>query len=167
MKDFSQFMIIDGDFESADKESKKICESILGIEFKDKINRQICSDVIYVDSKSKKSIGISEIRRIQKEILLKPVEAKFKVYIFKNSQELTEQAQNSLLKILEDPPKHVVFIFLCTNHNRIIPTLISRSSLIHVNNKDEFLNKTDLDKLINAVENNDKFTILTLTDMLY
>lgn len=163
---FSRITIIEGDPKSTDKESKRICASILGDKFKYKINKCICSDVIYIDSKSKKSIGISEVRKIQSEVLLKPVECKFKIYIFKNSQILTEQAQNALLKILEEPPEHVFFLFLCTNCRKLIPTVLSRASIIHINDDDQNFTNEDLDKLINAVQNNNKFDILTIGEKL-
>lgn len=163
---FSHITIIEGDPKSTDKESKKICISILGEKFKYKINKSICSDILYIDSKSKKSIGISEVRKIQSEVLLKPVECEYKIYIFKNAQNLTEQAQNALLKILEDPPKHVIFLFLCTNCRKLIPTVLSRASIIHINDEDQTFTTEDLNKLINAVQNNNKFDILALGEKI-
>ena len=123
-------MILEGNKASLEKESKKICIDLLGQEFKDKINRNICSDIAFLGKNNNKSIGVSDIREIQNDIFVKPVECNFKIYVFQNAQNLTEQAQNALLKILEDPPNHAVFLLLCENSNKLIPTIVSRSRLI-------------------------------------
>lgn len=159
---YSHVTVIEGDSESAESEAKEICVSILGEKFRYKIEKSICSDVIFVESNLKKSIGIDDIRKIQKDILLNPVECDLKIYIFKNSQNITEQGQNALLKVLEDPPKNVSFIFLCTNHRKLINTIISRSSIIFLNNKGD-LSQNYEDDLVNAVLSNNKFEILRLS----
>ena len=159
---YSHMTIIEGDSESAESEAKKICVSILGEKFRYKIEKSICSDIIFIDSKLKKSIGIDDIRKIQKDILLSPIECDSKIYIFKNSQNITEQGQNALLKVLEDPPKNVNFIFLCTNHRKLIQTIISRSSIIFLNNKRDSLQNYE-DDLVDAVLSDNKFEILRLS----
>ena len=159
---YSHMTIIEGDSESAESEAKKICVSILGEKFRYKIEKSICSDIIFIDSKLKKSIGIDDIRKIQKDILLSPIECDSKIYIFKNSQNITEQGQNALLKVLEDPPKNVNFIFLCTNHRKLIQTIISRSSIIFLNNKGDSLQNYE-DDLVDAVLSDNKFEILRLS----
>jgi len=162
MIEYSHMTIIEGDSESAESEAKKICVSILGEKFRYKIEKSICSDIIFIDSKLKKSIGIDDIRKIQKDILLSPIECDSKIYIFKNSQNITEQGQNALLKVLEDPPKNVNFIFLCTNHRKLIQTIISRSSIIFLNNKGDSLQNYE-DDLVDAVLSDNKFEILRLS----
>lgn len=162
MVKYSHMTVVEGDAESAESEAKKICISILGEKFRYKIEKSICSDVIFVDSNVKKSIGIDYIRNIQKDILLSPIECDSKIYIFKNSQNITEQGQNALLKILEDPPKNVSFIFLCTNHRKLIQTIISRSSVIFLNNKGDLLQNYESD-LIDAVLSDNKFEVLRLS----
>lgn len=159
---YSHMTIIEGDSESAESEAKKICVSILGEKFRYKIEKSICSDIIFIDSKLKKSIGIDDIRKIQKDVLLSPIECDSKIYIFKNSQNITEQGQNALLKVLEDPPKNVNFIFLCTNHKKLIQTIISRSSIIFLNNKGDSLQNYE-DDLVGAVLSDNKFEILRLS----
>lgn len=162
MLKYSHMMIIEGDSESTELEAKRICVSILGEKFRYKIEKSICSDIIFVDSNFKKSLGIDDVRRIQKNVLLSPVECDSKVYIFKNSQNITEQAQNALLKVLEDPPKNVIFIFLCTNHRKLIKTIISRSSVIFLNNTEDLLLNYK-DDLIDAVLSDNKFDVLRLS----
>ena len=159
---YSHMTIIEGDSESVESEARKMSISILGEKFRYKIENSICSDVIFVDSNLKKGVGIDDIRKIQKDILLSPVECDSKIYVFKNSQNITEQGQNALLKILEDPPKNVVFIFLCTNHRKLIQTIISRSSIFFLNNKEDLMQNYKSD-LIDAVVSDNKFEILRLS----
>lgn len=135
MNNFSHVMIIEGESNSSLSRAKEICVEILGKKFENKILNNVCSDIIFIELNEKKSIGVSKIRQITENLLLKPVECELKIYIFKDSQNLTDQAQNALLKVFEDPPKHVIFILLCENYKKLLPTIISRSNLIFVNNR--------------------------------
>jgi len=84
-------------------------------------------DIINIRPIKKKSIGIDDIRdNIQKDIEIKPFKYKYKIYIINDADKLTEQAQNALLKTIEESPKYAITILLCNNMNKILQTIISR-----------------------------------------
>jgi len=76
------------------------------------------------------SIGIEEIRNLQKTIFLSPLKGNTKAIIVENAQSLTIEAQNALLKVLEEPPSHVIFFLSVSNAETLLPTILSRCSLI-------------------------------------
>ena len=165
MSVLSNVMIIEGDYDTILLKSKEVCVEILGKKFERKIKKNICSDVIFVESKNKLSIGVSEVRQIQEKLLLKPVECNYKVYIFRNAQNLTEQAQNALLKIFEEPPKYVVFLLLCKNYKLLLPTIVSRSNLILVSDFCDKFDSTkdrDCDKIVKYLINGNKIKLTAL-----
>jgi len=81
-------------------------------------------DVIEIDAASNR--GIDDIRQLKERVSLAPVSGKCKVYIIDEVHMLTKEAFNALLKTLEEPPKHVVFILCTTDPEKIIPTVLSR-----------------------------------------
>ena len=90
------------------------------------------------------------------------MECNFKIYIFKNAQNLTEQAQNALLKIFEEPPKHIIFLLLCNNSKNLISTVISRSRIINLNKIENKNCNQDVDNFINFLVKNDKIYALSV-----
>ena len=131
MQNIFHCLIIEGNEKDSLRETKNICISILGDNFKNKINRNTCSDIIWINQKNNKNfIGIDEIRNIKSDIIVKPVECKSKVYIIKNAHKMTEQAQNALLKTIEEPPVNVYFILLCDNSEKLLDTVRSRSQIV-------------------------------------
>lgn len=82
------------------------------------------------DSKTKQSIGIEEIKQLQKQLLLKPIRGDKKAIIISDAQSLTTEAQNALLKVLEEPPVHTVFILLSSSEETLLPTVLSRCTII-------------------------------------
>lgn len=78
----------------------------------------------------KKSIGVGEIREVISDAYIRPFRAKYKVYIIEDADALTTEAQNAMLKILEEPPEYVVFIMCVTSAARMLPTVLSRSRVI-------------------------------------
>jgi len=88
------------------------------------ITRGTSLDVIEIDAASNR--GIDDIRQLKEKIGLAPIKAKYKVYIIDEVHMLTNQAFNALLKTLEEPPAHVIFILCTTDPDKIIPTVMSR-----------------------------------------
>lgn len=75
----------------------------------------------------KASIGVDEIReQINQDILIKPYSSKYKIYIMEDADKMTEQAQNALLKTIEEPPEYAVIMLLAENENRLLETIRSR-----------------------------------------
>lgn len=83
------------------------------------------SDVIEIDAASNN--GVDEIRNIRDKVKYAPSESKFKVYIIDEVHMLTTGAFNALLKTLEEPPAHAIFILATTEPHKIPPTIISRA----------------------------------------
>ncbi len=81
-------------------------------------------DVVEIDGASNR--GIDEIRSIKEHAIYLPVSARYKVFIIDEVHMLTDQAFNALLKILEEPPPHVVFIFATTAPHKVPKTILSR-----------------------------------------
>jgi len=81
------------------------------------------------------SLGINQIRLLQKQLALKPYSAPFKIALITEAEKLTIPAQNALLKILEEPPARTLIILLAPQKEALLPTIISRCQLIHLNQK--------------------------------
>lgn len=94
------------------------CEICLGI-----LNESIM-DVIEMDAASNR--GINDIRELRDKVIYPPTRAKYKVYIIDEVHMLTTEAFNALLKILEEPPRHLIFILATTEPEKLLPTILSR-----------------------------------------
>ena len=81
-------------------------------------------DVIEIDAASNR--GIDEIRKIREQVYFAPVSSRYKVYIIDEVHMITTDAFNALLKTLEEPPEHVVFILATTEPQKILNTILSR-----------------------------------------
>lgn len=85
-------------------------------------------DVIELDAASNR--GIDDVRALRDTLKLTPAKAKKKVYIIDEAHMLTTEASNALLKTLEEPPSHVMFILATTNPEKLIETVRSRTTFI-------------------------------------
>ncbi len=81
-------------------------------------------DVVEMDAASQR--GIDDIREIRERVVLQPAEGRYKVYILDEAHQLTDAAWNALLKLIEEPPPHLVFVFCTTDLAKVIPTVRSR-----------------------------------------
>ncbi|HEY0416943.1 MAG TPA: DNA polymerase III subunit gamma/tau [Gaiellaceae bacterium] len=81
-------------------------------------------DVIEMDAASQR--GIDDIREIRERVVLQPVEGQYKVYILDEAHQLTDAAWNALLKLIEEPPPHLMFVFCTTELQKVLPTVRSR-----------------------------------------
>jgi DNA polymerase-3 subunit gamma/tau len=81
-------------------------------------------DVIEMDAASQR--GIDDIRDIRERVVLQPVEGRSKIYILDEAHQLTDAAWNALLKLIEEPPPHLLFIFCTTELQKVLPTVRSR-----------------------------------------
>ncbi|MFC1719208.1 DNA polymerase III subunit gamma/tau [Candidatus Poribacteria bacterium] len=81
-------------------------------------------DIIEIDAASNR--GIDEIRELRESVKYAPVSGRYKVYIIDEAHMLTVEAFNALLKTLEEPPEHVIFILATTEPHKILPTILSR-----------------------------------------
>lgn len=103
-------------------------------------------DIIRV-THEKASIGVDDIRiQVNNDILIKPYSSKYKIYIIDESEKMTEQAQNALLKTLEEPPAYGIILLLTNNLSALLPTILSRCITLKLksvaqNEIEEFLMK--------------------------
>ena len=104
--------------ENFEEEACDICPSCIA--FKENNH----PDIIELDAASNN--GVDDIREILEQVPYAPIIGKYKVYIIDEVHMLTAQAFNALLKTLEEPPAHVVFILATTDPQKIIPTVLSR-----------------------------------------
>lgn len=90
-------------------------------------------DIIYIRHEKPGSIGVDEIReQLVNDIEVKPYESEHKVYIIPEAQLLTPQAQNAMLKTLEEPPAYGCIMLVTDNKELLLPTISSRCSMINV-----------------------------------
>lgn len=85
------------------------------------------TDIIEIDGASNR--GIDDIREIREKAMIKPTLGKYKVYIIDEVHMLTREAFNALLKTLEEPPEHVIFIMATTDLNKVPATILSRAQV--------------------------------------
>ncbi len=95
-----------------------VCDSCLSIQ------AGTHPDIIEIDAASNN--GVDEIRDLIEKVKYSPIEGKYKVYIIDEVHMLSQGAFNALLKTLEEPPAHVIFILATTEPHKVIPTIISR-----------------------------------------
>jgi len=94
------------------------CDSCVGVNIGDDI------DVIEIDGAS--NTGVDNIRQLRQNAIYRPARARYKIYIIDEVHMLSTGAFNALLKILEEPPDHVKFIFATTEPNKVLATIQSR-----------------------------------------
>ncbi len=84
-------------------------------------------DLIYVSHEKPASIGVNDVReQIQDTISVKPYSSPYKIYIIDEAEKMTVQAQNALLKTIEEPPSYAVIMLLTENQEAFLPTILSR-----------------------------------------
>jgi DNA polymerase-3 subunit gamma/tau len=96
----------------------KVCSACVGIANGSSL------DVVEMDAASQR--GIDDIREIRERVVLQPAEGRYKVYILDEAHQLTDAAWNALLKLIEEPPPHLVFVFATTDLAKVLPTVRSR-----------------------------------------
>ena len=101
---------------------------------------------LYVIDYDNQSIKIDEIRTLTEKVIEKPIISEKKVYNINNAETMTKEAQNCLLKTLEEPPEFVVIILISSNDNLILNTIKSRCMTIKFNNIDNELIKKYIDE---------------------
>ncbi len=132
----------DGEFEPCNK-----CQSCL------EINQGKSLDLIEIDAASNR--GIDDIRELRDGIRFVPVKSKYKVFVIDEAHQLTKEASNALLKTLEEPPSHAIFILATTEVHKILPTIASRCQ--HFDFKK--LNFQEIIKKLEFIAKNEKVEI--------
>lgn len=90
-------------------------------------------DIIRVTHEKPNTIGVDDIRtQINTDIAIKPYSSPRKIYIIQEGEKMTAQAQNALLKTLEEPPAYAVILILTTNVDALLPTILSRCVVLNM-----------------------------------
>lgn len=89
-------------------------------------------DIIWVKHESPNNISVDEIRQqIVNDVDLKPYSSRYKIYIVPDAQLMNQQAQNALLKTLEEPPEYAIIMLLANSISKFLPTVLSRSLVLN------------------------------------
>ncbi len=89
-------------------------------------------DIVEVTHDKPNSIGVEDIRtQLVDDVTIRPYSSPYKVYIVSDAEKMTPQAQNALLKTIEEPPKYVVILLLTTNASALLPTILSRCVMLN------------------------------------
>ncbi|MBP3436290.1 MAG: hypothetical protein J6K61_00075 [Clostridia bacterium] len=90
------------------------------------------ADVAVISKGEKATLGVETVREAREDMFLQPTELPKKFYIFKDAHTMTPQAQNALLIVLEEPPKHVNILLLCEESEAMLLTIRSRTRLLRM-----------------------------------
>ena len=90
-------------------------------------------DIIYVTHEKAGSVSVDEIReQVVNDVAIRPYESRYKIYIIDDASKMTPQAQNALLKTLEEPPSYAVIMLLAENPDALLPTIHSRCVMLRL-----------------------------------
>ena len=107
--------------EDAAGEACKVCHSCMMAESGNH------PDIIWVTHEKPNTISVADIRsQVNGDIAIKPYSGKYKVYIIDQAEKMNEQAQNALLKTIEEPPAYAVLLLLASHTGAFLPTILSR-----------------------------------------
>jgi DNA polymerase III subunit delta' len=99
--------------------------------FCQQLKKGIHPDVFYLKKEEdKKNITVEQVRKIQKILHMASFLNSYKIAIIDNAQDLSESAQNALLKVLEEPKSKTILILITSDHHQLLPTIVSRCQLI-------------------------------------
>ena len=100
-------------------------------------------DIIYVSHEKPNNISVDDIRtQLNNDIVIKPYSSKYKIYIVDEAEKMNQQAQNALLKTIEEPPAYAVIMLLTTNADSFLQTILSRCITLNLKSvKDETIRK--------------------------
>lgn len=118
-------------------------------------------DVVEMDAASNN--GVDDIRELKEKVIYPPTKLKYKVYIIDEVHMLSKGAFNALLKILEEPPAHLIFILATTELEKIPPTIMSRAqkfSFKRISNEDIVDNLKKITKLENKICDDEVFNLV-------
>lgn len=110
-------------------------------------------DLIYVKHEKPGSIGVDDVReQINDTIMIRPYSSYYKIYIVDEAEKMTVQAQNALLKTIEEPPSYAVIILITTNQEAFLPTILSRCVQMKLKPLKDFTIKSYLTQNLHILE---------------
>jgi len=110
-------------------------------------------DLIYITHEKPGSIGVDDVReQINDTIMIRPYSSYYKIYIVDEAEKMTVQAQNALLKTIEEPPSYAVIIMITTNQEAFLPTILSRCVQMKLKPLKDFTIKSYLTQNLHIAE---------------
>ena len=98
-----------------------------------------------------KAMGIADVRNIQKKIVLRPYRGKAKAVVIEAYDGITSEAQNALLKVLEEPPSNTLIIISLSKKELILPTVLSRCKIIEIKDSNSTLSHDENTQYLNIL----------------
>ncbi|MCS7173439.1 MAG: DNA polymerase III subunit delta' [Armatimonadetes bacterium] len=99
-----------------------------------KSERRVHPDIRWIEPlEGRQGIGIDQVRELRQEAVYGPYEGKYRVYIVAPAERLLPEAQNALLKLLEEPPPRTVILLVAESPHALLPTVVSRAQLVRFN----------------------------------
>lgn len=115
-------------------------------------------DIFDLDIIEFENLGIEEIRQIQKKLFLKPFKGEKKSLVLVLSGNVSDEAQNSMLKMLEEPPLSSLIFIVARNHSNFLPTILSRVKVIELK-EERITDKKLFDEITKIQTNGDALTL--------
>ena len=132
--------------------AKEFAKNILCLEQRENCNCKSCIEInsnnnpdFQLIEPNDGKVKIEQIREMQRKVAEKPIISNKKVYIIDNADTMTTEAQNCLLKTLEEPPEYITIILICTNEDNLLSTIKSRCTRMHF----ESIDTIEIKKYIN------------------
>ena len=118
--------------------------------------------------KDKATLGVNEVKEFRNDMFMSATESDYKIYIIRDAERLTPEAQNSLLIVLEEPPKNVVIMLLASGTDSILTTIKSRTQYVTTSRftpdeLSEYLDKTSADARSLAFRDPDGYRALLVS----
>lgn len=123
-KEFAKLLLCEN---SHDGEPCGVCKNCAMCTSGSHPDLQIITNQLYDESKKSTDVLVDTVRNMKKDIYIKPYVAERKIYIVPNADTMNMYAQNSLLKVLEEPPEYCTIILIAENLNLFLPTILSRA----------------------------------------
>lgn len=109
-----------------------------------KSSEELLTELLTIEKDDNETVGIDAVKVLKKFLYQKPINSKYRTAIIKDSEKLTIEAQNAVLKIVEEPPKEALIIFIANSEENLYSTLASRLQKIYFPSGKEKGNKTNL-----------------------
>lgn len=149
---------------TSDNKPCKVCEQCHKAEIK------AHADISYAyPEKKSKTYSIEQMRSVIKDSYIRPNEANAKVYVFEEADKrLTDIAQNSFLKLLEEPPQNVYFILLCESAQKLLVTILSRCTVVRLKNEVKISEKPleYAEKIVKGIISSREYDLLLALNVL-
>lgn len=142
------YLVVSKNTEYAYEQVKEFVEKVL-----DSNDLQNNSDYKLIEAEDGKSIKINQIRSMQSDVAIKPIKSNKKVYVILDADKMNEQAQNCILKTLEEPPLYVSIFLITAFPEKLIDTVNSRVKKVKIEAEKEIKEYEKLKTFIDSIKN--------------